>query len=121
VYTEPVHAGVDARFFSVFPDNTGIDCLGIKRFEQRTGDIIFYRSKKWAFLVITVPGSFKILVNQPLSLRMHRQKPDFFPFTVDTQMLHPATLRQIFNLQPTKFFPAKDVEDALSSEHEIPV
>ncbi|NTV47547.1 MAG: hypothetical protein HGB11_13745, partial [Chlorobiales bacterium] len=117
----PVHAGVDARFFSVFPDNTGIDCLGIQRFEQGSCDIIFYRSKKWAFLVVTVSGSFKILVNQPLSHRMHRQKPDFFPFTVDTQMLHPATLRQIFNLQPTKFFPAKDVEDAWSSEHEIPV
>ena len=95
--------------FPYLRDNTGIDCLGIQLFEQRTGDVVFYRSEEWAFLVITVTGSFKILINQPLSHRMHRQKPDLFPFTVDAQMLHTAPLLQIFNMQPTKFFPAQPV------------
>ena len=31
-YRETVHAGHDAGLFSVFPDNTGIDCMRIKRF-----------------------------------------------------------------------------------------
>ena len=98
MHAEPVHAGVDARFFSVFPDNTGIDCLGIKRFEQRTGDIIFYRSKKWAFLVITVPGSFKILVYRPLSHRKHRQGPYRFLFEIDKEMQRTASLLHILDL-----------------------
>jgi len=105
VHAQAVHLAVDARREPVMADDVAIDRSAIERSAQSFRcAIVLHGPEEEAFGVGTMPGSRKILLDQPLCRGVHRDEPDFVPLAQNPEMDHALAAVHVPDLQPARFF-----------------